>query len=172
MTTRRACFRRSTRSALVVFAAWASLWSGFRAEVKAYQEDGWYTPQQEDFRPAYERDKVNQRVQTWNQYWGWIESFYGGNGFSVGWTRQARATIAVVKSEDKQRELMALLNDLGKRISMEWAKDNGVRKISTADLNRWNALIVRAQRAERGSGERLKSVLQTIRAEVRKKMGR
>ncbi|HKI21559.1 MAG TPA: hypothetical protein VKA15_26935 [Isosphaeraceae bacterium] len=135
-------------------------------------EDGWYAPTEDDYRPEYDRDRVNQRVQTWNQYWGWVTSFYNGNAFSAGWSRQAKASVGVVKSATKQKELTELLNDLGKRISMEWAKDNGVRKISTADLNRWNSVIIRAQRAEKGTGDRLQAALLQVRAEVTRKMGR
>jgi hypothetical protein len=67
--------------------------------------------------------------------------------------------------------LVVRLNDLGKRISMEWAKDNGVRKVSTGDLSGWNAMINQARRAETGSGARLKAVLKSVDAEVTRKLG-
>jgi hypothetical protein len=54
---------------------------------------------------------------------------------------------------------------------MEWAKDSGVRKISTTDLIRWNPTISAARRSENGSGERSKEAVLKVRAEVARKLG-
>jgi len=171
-------FRRATvriapllSAAVVVFLA--SLSNGthsIRIAARSESED-WYIPNAEDFRPEYERDRANQKVQTWNDYCGWITSFYNGNIFSSGWTRGARATVDVVESGTKQKELIKLANLLGKTISSEWAKDDGVRKISTADLMRWNSVLISARRAENGSGDQLEAALLQVSAQVARKMG-
>ena len=158
-------------AAVVVFLA--SLSNGThssRIAARSEAED-WYIPNAEDFRPEYERDRANQKVQTWNEYWGWITSFYNGNILSSGWTRGARATVDVVESGTKQKELIKLANLLGKTISSEWAKDGGVRKISTADLMHWNGVLIAAQRAENGSGDQLKAALLQVSAQVARKLG-
>lgn len=129
-----------------------------------------YVPSQDDFRPEYDRDRANQRRQTWKQYWGWITSFYNGTVLSSGWSREAPSIVGLVNSEAKQKELIALVNDLGKRISSEWAKDSGVRQISTFDLLRWNSALNAARRAENGSGDRLRSAALQVRTEVARKL--
>ena len=133
---------------------------------------GWYSPREEDFRPEYDRDRVNRRAQTWEQYWGWVGAFYRGNFLSVGWTKQAEESVAIVRSQATRQELIKSLNELGKQIAREWSKDNAVRKISTADLSRWGGAIRAARRSDDGSGRRLKATLRTIRAEVAKKLKR
>ncbi len=159
-------------AAVVVYSAGAWVESNSVRGGALEDEDGWYAPIQSDFRPEYDRDRVNRRVQTWIEYWGWIKSFYDGNVLSSGWSKQARATVGSVKSKTRQKELIDLFNNLGKRISMEWAKDYGVRKISTTDLSRWSAVILRAQRAENGTGDRLKAALVELHAEVTRRTER
>ena len=51
-----------------------------------------YTPAKEDFLPEYERDRANGKVQTWDQYWGWVQAFYAGNLLSDGWTKHGERT--------------------------------------------------------------------------------
>jgi hypothetical protein len=77
----------------------------------------------------------------------------------------------MVKSKQKQDELIILVNELGKQISMEWAKDQGAGRISTADLIRWSPTISAARRAENGSGDRFKEAVLKVQAEVARKLG-
>jgi hypothetical protein len=158
-------------AALVV--ALAALWCGvhYVRDGDLGEDVGWYAPIESDFRREYERDTANQRLQTWNQYWSWVTTFYNGNLLSAGWSSQAQSSIELVKSEKMQNELIILVNELGKQISMEWAKGQGAGKISTADLIRWSPTLVAARRAENGSGERLKEAVLKIRAEVARKLG-
>jgi hypothetical protein len=174
MDVRRAIACRAPWLVAAVLVSWAVTGSETDTIIRAALEDegGWYAPIEDDFRLEYERDRANHQVQTWNQYWGWIKSFYDGTTLSSGWSKLARETVEAVNSKARQKELIELFNDLGKRIAMEWAKDYGVRKISTVDLSRSSVLIVRAQQAEDGSGERLRAVLLKIRAEVKKRMER
>lgn len=131
-----------------------------------------YVPNEADFRPEYDRDQANRRVQSWDEYWGWIRSFYGGNFGWEGWVLVTRANLAVVTAADARQELLSLHNGLGRRVAQEWAKDNGLRKISTADLGRWNRGIQKARRSDRGSGAQLKAALEAIDREATRQMQR
>jgi hypothetical protein len=128
-----------------------------------------YAAKPEDFRPEYDRDRVNKRVQTWNQYWRWVAGFYKGNAFSEGWTKEVERTVATVNAPIRQ-ELTKTLNDVGKRIAGEWAKDNGVRKISTDDLRRWRAALDTARGRKDKTGKTLKATLSEIQKEISRKM--
>jgi hypothetical protein len=135
------------------------------------KEVGWYTPSENDFRREYERDTANQRRQSWDQYWSWVTTFYDGSTLSKGWSSQAQSSIELVTSKKDRNELITLANELGKKISMEWAKDRAVGRISTADLIRWSPTLNAARRAENGSGESLRAALGKLRAEVAKRLG-
>ena len=172
MVVPQASVRRAAQVSLAVLVASAVLWFGMSSvRVDDVREDvGWYTPTKNDFRREYERDTTNQKLQTWNQYWSWVTTFYNGTKLYPGWSSQAQSTIRLVKSKQKQDELIVLLNELGKQISMEWAKDQGAGRISTADLIRWSPTISAARRAENGSGEGLKAAVLKVRAEVSRKL--
>ncbi len=174
MDVRRAIACRAPWLVAAVLVFWAVSGSETNSVTRTALEDegGWYAPIEDDFRAEYERDRANLQVQTWNQYWGWIKSFYDGTTLSSGWSKLARETVGPVISKARQKELIELFNDLGKRISMEWAKDYGVRKISTVDLTRSSMLIVKAQQAEDGTGDRLKAILLKLRAEVKRRTER
>jgi hypothetical protein len=159
-------------AAIVVFLASVSHETHSTRIAAPSAAEGWYVPNEEDFRPEYERDRANQKVQTWKDYWGWITSFYNGTMVVSGWTREARATVDLVKSGSTQNELVKLANRLGKTIATEWAKDSGVGKIATADLMRWNVVLIAARRAENGSGDQLKAALMEVSAQVASKMRR
>jgi hypothetical protein len=173
MRVPHASVRRAAQVSAAVLVALAALWCGINyARVGDLAEDvGWYAPIENDFRREYERDTANQRLQTWNQYWSWVTTFYDGNRLATGWSSQTRSSIGIVKSKKDRNQLISLVNELGKQISMEWAKDKGVGRISTADLIRWSPTINAARRAENGSGERLKEAVLKVRAEVAKKLG-
>jgi hypothetical protein len=165
--------RRAAQVSAVVLVALAALWCGinYRRDRGLARDVGWYTPSENDFRREYERDMANQRLQTWNQYWSWVTTFYNGTTLTPGWSSQTRSSIGLVKSKQKRDELIILANELGKQISREWAKDRGAGKISTADLIRWSPTIAAARRDENGSGERLKEAVLKVRAEVARKLG-
>lgn len=126
----------------------------------------WYAPGEADFRPEYERDEANRKVQTWDQYWGWVVSMYSGNSLSAGWTELAKGSVAAVTVIHKRHKLVETLNELGKHICKEWAKDNKVRKITTSDLRRWHTMLATARCGEDGSGECLTAAIHKIRTEV------
>ena len=131
-----------------------------------------YAPIEAELLAEYNRDHANKKVQTWRQYWDWVQTFYKGNILSAGWNDFCKATLDVVKSEKNHPKVLARLNALGKIISQEWAKDSSVGKITTADLRRWNEAIVAARRDDGGSGEHLLSVIETIGEKAKRLKGR
>jgi hypothetical protein len=140
-------------------------------KIKAHASDKeWYSPREADFRPEYERDLANQAKETRPEYWSWIKAFYQGNLLSQGWTAQGKATLSGVRSEKTRGELRAELNELGRRIAAEWAKDNAVRKIDTAALRELGGRITKATRGDDGSGQTIQEELKAIRAEVDAKL--
>jgi hypothetical protein len=169
----RTIVRRVAQVCAAVLVASAAFWCGFHLirHGDSGKDVGWYTPIENDFRREYKRDIANQKLQTWNQYWGWVTTFYNGTKLYSGWSSQARSGIGMVKSKEKQDELILLVNELGKQIAMEWAKDRGAGRISTADLIRWSPTINAARRAENGSGEQLKEAVLKLRADVARKLG-
>ena len=111
-------------------------------------------PEGAELFAAYSRDRSNQKVQSWEQYHGWVRTFYKGNLMSEGWRKFGDATVSTVKSAPAHQAVRAQITELGKIISREWAKDSSVRKITTADLRRWNDLMVTARQSDDGSGQR------------------
>jgi hypothetical protein len=111
---------------------------------------------------AYKGDCANQKVQSWVQYRGWVQTFYKGNLMSDGWTKFGQVTASALKSAAARQAVIAQLNDLGSIIGREWAKDSSVRKISTADLRRWNDVIATARQSDDGSGQRIIEALKAI----------
>lgn len=132
--------------------------------------EAWYAPREDDFRQEYERDPANRDRQSWSKYWSYIRAFYEGNFVFSGWTKQVRAVIELVKSEKMRSELRAALNDLGRRIAAEWAKDNAVRTIDTAALRDFGNRLVRARESEDGSGAVARAEIEAVRAEVNSRL--
>ena len=129
-----------------------------------------YTPIEAEIRAEYQRDLANQKLQTWREYWGWVQDFYRGNLVADGWTKYSQATLDVVTAEADRRAVLTKINRLGKVISQEWAKDGKVRRISTTDLRRWNDAIGEARRSDDGTGRRITSAIDTIREAAEKRL--
>jgi hypothetical protein len=140
------------------------------AEVEA--TESFYSPGEEDYLTEYRVGPAARNGQTWEQYWGWVQAFYKGNLLSVGWTTHCHATLAVVKSNDQRRDVVRRINELGKIISREWAKDDHTRKIKTTDLIRWNDVMLKARRSDDGRGRDIVKALQTVQGEAEKLLGR
>ena len=80
----------------------------------------------------------------------WIKRFYHGTLiFPTGWNDMTRQLVDSVESaEDKQLITQRLFN-LGKIISVEWAKPNNVRKINSSNMGVWgNSLRIAAERSD------------------------
>jgi hypothetical protein len=120
-------------------------------------------PDDTELRSAYESDRSNQKLQSWGQYRDWVQTFYRGNLMSPGWSKFAQVTASAVKSPEARQAVIIQINELGRIIGREWAKDSSVRKISTGDLRGWNDLIATARQRDNGGGQRIIDALKTVR---------
>ena len=120
-------------------------------------------PDDAELLAAFKGDCANQKVQSWGQYRGWVQTFYKGNLMSDGWTKFGQVTVSALKSATARQAVIAQINDLGRIISREWAKASSVRKITTADLRRWNDLMVTARQSDDGSGQQTIDALRAVR---------
>ena len=127
-------------------------------------------PSQKDYREEYDRDATNQKKQTWSQYWGWVKSFHEGTFFVSGWTDRAKDLVVGVKAGPDRKKLAKELNEFGKDLCKEWAKDSSVCKVGTAELTRWGKMVETAKKADAGDGEELAKAISTIREEYKKKV--
>jgi len=107
--------------------------------------------------------RSNQKVQSWGQYRGWVQTFYKGNLMSEGWSKFGAVTVNTVKSAAARQAVIAQISELGRIISLEWAKDSSVRKITTADLRRWNEVMATARQSDDGSGQQIIDALRAVR---------
>jgi hypothetical protein len=120
-------------------------------------------PDDAELFAAYQSDRSNQKVQSWGQYRGWVQTFYKGNLMSEGWSKFGEVTASTVKSATARQAVVGQITELGRVISLEWAKDSSVRKITTADLRRWNELMATARQSDDGSGQRIIDALRAVR---------
>ncbi len=130
----------------------------------------WYSPLAEDFRPHYERDPANGQKQTWEQYWGWVESFYRGNLLARGWSDRARLAGGERPLGGRAPRLRSRLNALGREIGAEWAKDYDTRRIGSAELLAWGKMMEKARDRDDGSGGEIHRTLEAIGAEHHRKV--
>ncbi len=120
-------------------------------------------PADAELLAAYQSDGPNQKVQNWGQYRGWVLTFYKGNLMSDGWTKFGQVTAGVVKSARARQAVITQINELGRIIGREWAKDSSVRKINTNDLKRWNDELATARQHDDGSGQQILAALGAVR---------
>ena len=134
------------------------------------EEKEFDAPAQQEYREEYDRDAANQKKQTWSQYWGWVKSFHEGSFFVSGWTDRAKDLVVGVKPGADRKKLVKEINDFGRDICKEWAKDSSVCKVGTADLTRWGKMIEKAKKSDAGDGEALAKAISEIREEYKKKV--
>jgi hypothetical protein len=127
-------------------------------------------PSQQAYREEYDRDAVNQKKQTWPQYWGWVKSFHEGTFFVSGWTDRAKDLVVGVKIGPDRKKLVKEINEFGRDLCKEWAKDSSVCKVSTSDLTRWGKMVEKAKKSDAGDGEELAKTIALIREEYNKKV--
>jgi hypothetical protein len=134
------------------------------------EEKEFDAPSQQDYREEYDRDAINQKKQTWPQYWGWVKSFHEGSFFVSGWTDRAKELVANVKPGPDRKKVVKEISDFGRDICKEWAKDSSVCKVGTADLTRWGKMVEKAKKSDAGDGEELTKAIAAIREEYKKKV--
>jgi hypothetical protein len=127
-------------------------------------------PSQKEYREEYDRDNSNQKKQTWDQYWGWVKSFHEGTFFVSGWTDRAKDLVGGVKPGPERKKLVKEINDFGRDLCKEWAKDSSVCKVGTSDLTRWGKIVEKAKKSDAGDGEELARAISSIREEYKKKV--
>ncbi len=120
-------------------------------------------PDDAELFAAYQADRSNQKVQSWRQYRGWVQTFYKGNLMSEGWSKFGDLTLRTVRPAAARQAVIAQLNEVGRIISLEWAKDSSVRKITTTDLRCWNDVMATARQSDDGSGQQIIDALRAVR---------
>ena len=73
----------------------------------------------------------------------WYKKFYEGTFLVQGWKSRIKEILKGLSIEEK-KEMGELLENLGKKIGMEWAKGNDVRKIDTSQLQQWGKDLQKA----------------------------
>ncbi len=73
----------------------------------------------------------------------WFRKFYKGTLFVKGWKHHMKEILQKTPPDDKE-QIRKLLENLGKKIGSEWAKDNKIRKVNSAMLQRWGNDLDRA----------------------------
>lgn len=90
------------------------------------------------FRHRYDADAHNKAKQSWKEYHEWVRVFYEGKRFPPvpGW-RSREEDILKKLPHDARVHVRPRLDETGRILAAEWAKDNAVRKVSTSDLQSW-----------------------------------
>ena len=70
----------------------------------------------------------------------WFKTFQEGNILAMGW-QEITTEILARTSPDKQQEQRIALESLGRKIGMEWCRQNRVRKVNTSMLQEWGGVL-------------------------------
>jgi hypothetical protein len=118
------------------------------------------------FRARYEADPANKARQAWNEYHGWVRTFYEGKRFPPvpGW-RGREEEILRRLPHHAHAHLRHRLDETGRHLAAEWAKDNAVRKVSTSDLQAWGKRFGDAA----SDPARLEAALDEVRDELKRR---
>lgn len=84
----------------------------------------------------YNADTGNQENQSLEKYLKWVRIFYRGWGGVRGWRSIEEEILADTDAADRE-QLRRGLDDLGRKISGEWAKSYGVRLINGKAVQAW-----------------------------------
>jgi hypothetical protein len=96
------------------------------------------------------------------EYRKWLKTFYEGSFLVKGWTARKRELLASMESPGEAEKI---LDELGRLIGEEWAKDNRIRKIDTDDVKTWGE---RLQEARGGPDKKILAELKKIRKDLTK----
>ena len=75
----------------------------------------------------------------------WFKKFYEGTFLVKGWKKQMKELLNDFQGEERDA-LKDRLGRLGEKIGREWAKDNAVRRIDTANLQQWGESLTNARK--------------------------
>jgi hypothetical protein len=94
------------------------------------------------------------------EYRKWLKAFYEGSFLVKGWKARKHE---LMSSMDAPDDAEIILDELGKLIGEEWAKDNRVRKIDTDDVQKWGLQL---QEVKGTSDKKIIAELKRIKKEV------
>jgi hypothetical protein len=100
-------------------------------------------PSRSYFQQQWSRDKANRAVQGQADYLQWVLRFYQGSGMVPGWLNMTAQVQKRLSPEHWQR-VRPRLQQLGRSIGGEWAKDNDIRKLNTRAAAVWRDALLEA----------------------------
>ena len=92
----------------------------------------------------------------------WFKTFYEGNLLADGW-HEITAYLLSRTPEEERRAQREALDNLGRKIVLEWVRPNDVRKVDTDMLRDWGGVL---KEAARENPEQLARVIAVIDQEV------
>ena len=92
----------------------------------------------------------------------WFKTFYEGNLLADGWHEITAYLLSRTPEEERAAQRVALDN-LGRKIVLEWARPNDVRKVDTDMLRDWGGVL---KETARENPEQLARVIAAIDQEV------
>jgi len=75
----------------------------------------------------------------------WFRKFYEGTFLVKGWKSRMDEVLQAVPDSDKDT-VGELLSNLGEKIGREWSRDNRVRRINTAMIQKWGEDLRRSKK--------------------------
>lgn len=107
-------------------------------------------PERAYFVKAFHAQYRNHSRSALNRHLTWIKRFYHGTViYPLGWNRMTEQLMDSLNLPAARAEAKQRLHELGKSVSVEWAQDNSVRKINSANIATWgNALRTSAELGE------------------------
>lgn len=75
----------------------------------------------------------------------WFKTFQEGNFLSEGWQKISADIMAKTPPEQRPSQKIALDN-LGRKIGMEWCRPNAVRKVNSSMLQEWGDILKKTAR--------------------------
>ena len=124
-------------------------------------------PDRAFFEAVYSADAANQLLQTREEYLGWIKSFYTGTLlYPTGWFDVQERVLATSAPENVDA-LGPQIEEIGRLIAAEWAKENSARAIDNRLLALWGATLQSAT-----PGEQRLEVFSLVSSDVRRLLSR
>ena len=124
-------------------------------------------PDRAFFEAAYSADSVNQTLQTREEYLGWIKSFYTGTLlYPTGWF-DVQERVLSTSSPENIDAFGPRIEEMGRLIAAEWAKENSARAIDNRLLALWGATLQSAT-----PGNQRLEVFDLVASDVRRLLSR
>jgi hypothetical protein len=96
----------------------------------------------------------------------WYRKFHEGTFLVQGWKSRMKEILKGLSPSD-MGDMKNLLENLGKKIGMEWARENEVRKIDTPQLQQWGTEL---RKAKQKGPEALARQIRQLNDEVDKRL--